>query len=451
MGCRLHIHPLEVSGRKEIIMSKFFSYEERLDLQKYLKDGLSFKKISQKLNRDPTTVSREVKKHLSIVATGYPGFSFNDCKNRMTCRDKDLCGKQCTRKATPYCKICGRCTSFCTNYVQEVCSARFHIPYVCNGCESIGKCTLLKNIYDAEHAHIKAHKLISDSRSGFCVVEGEVQRLNAIISPLVQKGQSIHQIYVTHEDELMCSEKTIYNYIDAGIFDIRNIDLPRKVRFRQRYKKAEFKVDKGCRIGRNYDDFNSFLNDHPDVAIVEMDTVIGVRGGKCLLTIHFIDSSLMLAFLRNANTSQSVIDIFNDLNQRLGTELFKQLFPVILTDNGSEFSNPKAIEYGNDKFRGLRTRIYYCDAGCPYQKGAIEVNHELIRRVLPKGSSFDQLTQDDINLMMNHINSYKRKKLNNRSPYEAFSFYHGEEVLTMLGCLSIAPNDIMLKPGLLKK
>jgi IS30 family transposase len=214
----------------------------------------------------------------------------------------------------------------------------------------------------------------------------------------------------------MCSEKTIYNYIDACLFDVRNIDLPRKVKFRERYKKPEFKVDKGCRIGRNYEDFNAFLDKNPDTPVVQMDSVIGIKGGKCLLTIHFVDTSLMLAFIRDVNTSQSVIDIFNELESILGKSTFRQLFPVILTDNGSEFSNPKAIEYGPEKYGGFRTRIFYCDAGRPYQKGAIEVNHELIRRVLSKGTSFNNLTQEDISLMMNHINSYKRKKLNNRTP-----------------------------------
>ncbi len=237
--------------------------------------------------------------------------------------------------------------------------------------------------------------------------------------------------------------------------DVRNIDLPRKVKFRARYKKPEFKVDKGCRIGRNYDAFQSFIEKNPDTAIVQMDSVIGTKGGKCLLTVHFVDASLMLAFLRDSNTSQSVIDVFNDLDQRLGRELFRKLFrklfPVLLTDNGSEFSNPKAIEYGPGTYGNLRTQIYYCDAGCPHQKGAIEVNHGLIRRVLPKGSGFNHLTQEDVTRMMNHINSYKRKKLNNRSPYETFSFYHGEEVLHKLGCSPVAASDILLKPSLLKR
>lgn len=432
-------------------MSKFFTYEERLTLQKYLKESLSFKEIARRLDKNPTTISREFRKHSSAVATGYPGFPYNACRTRFNCRKKGVCGKECTRTSPVYCKLCQKCNDNCSDFIEEICTARFQIPYVCNGCEQIGKCSLLKCIYDAEHAHVKAHETISESRSGLCICEEEIARLNAIISPLVKQGQSIHQIYVSHGDELMCSEKTIYNYIDACLLDVRNIDLPRKVKFRERYKKPEFKVDKGCRIGRNYEAFLSFIDNSRDTAIVQMDSVIGTQGGKCLLTVHFVETNLMLAFLRDSNTSQSVIDIFNDVYQKLGPGLFQKLFPVILTDNGSEFSNPKAIEYGPEQNERLRTQVFYCDAGCPHQKGAIEVNHSLIRRVLPKGTCFNYLAQEDITRMMNHINSYKRKKLNNRSPYETFSFYHGEEVLHKLECSPVPADDILLKPSLLKR
>jgi transposase, IS30 family len=438
-----------VGGRLEEIMSAFFSYEERLHLQSNLKEGLSFKEISRRLRKDPSTISREVRKYSSEIATGYPGQAHNTCKNRRTCNRRKICGENCSRRAL-YCKNCNLCSQSCPDYKEEICWARFRAPYICNGCTEIGKCSLVKTFYDAEKAHIRANETISESRSGLCVAEQEVIRLNKILTPLVQQGQSLHQIYINHKDELMCSEKTMYNYIDACLFDVRNIDLPRKVRFRERYKKPEFKVDKSCRVGRTYEEFEKFLEKSPDIAVVQMDSVIGSKGGKCLLTIHFVDTSFMLAFLRDANTSKSVMDVFEYLYESLGDRTFKTLFPVIVTDNGSEFSNPKAIEQP-DILSGRKTRVYYCDAGKPYQKGAIEVNHELIRRILPKGASFDQLTQEDIDLMMNHINSYKRKKLNNRSPYETFSFYHGEEVLEKLGCEPVTDGDILLKPSLLKK
>ena len=157
---------------------------------------------------------------------------------------------------------------------------------------------------------------------------------------------------------------------------------------------------------------------------------------------------LVWLFSCSSESDRTVLD--QGTHKILGYETFSQLFPVILTDNGSEFSNPKRIEK-RENIPCNRTNVFYCDPSAPYQKGACEVNHELIRRILPKGSSIDDLTQKDIFLMMDHINSYKRKKLNNRSPYEAFSFYYGEDVLRKLGCRPVAAENIILKPKLLKK
>ena len=201
----------------------------------------------------------------------------------------------------------------------------------------------------------------------------------------------------------MFSEKSIYNYIDAGILTAKNLDLPRKVRYRARKSRHDsFKVDKRCRVGRTYIDFNEYITNNPDTPIVELDSVEGLKGGKVLLTIHFVESEFMLAYLRNANDSQSVIDIFEKLYWELNPENFIKLFRLCLTDNGSEFSNPLAIEF--DKAGNRRTQLFYCDPSAPQQKGAAENNHELIRRTLPKGTSFNNLTQDKVELMMNHIN-----------------------------------------------
>lgn len=136
---------------------------------------------------------------------------------------------------------------------------------------------------------------------------GEIARLNEILVPLVKQGQSIHQIYLNNKNELMCSEKTLYNYVDGCLFDIRNIDLPRKVKYRPRYKKPELKVDRGCRVRRNYHDYEVYMEKHPDTEVVQMDSVIGSKGGKVLLTIFFVNVLLMLGFLRDENTSKSVI------------------------------------------------------------------------------------------------------------------------------------------------
>ena len=181
-----------------------------------------------------------------------------------------------------------------------------------------------------------------------------------------------------------------------------------------------------------------------------MDSVEGDKGGKVLLTIHFVNCGFMLAFIREHNDAQSVINIFNYIEQLIGYDTFRKLFPVILTDNGSEFSNPLAIERNLDNDK-KRTKIFYCEPGRSDQKGACEVNHEMIRRVLPQGTSFDTLNQDDINLLMSHINSYKRKKLNDCSPLQLFSLMYGNNIASKFGIVEISPNNINLSTKLLKK
>ena len=434
-------------------MAKFLNYEDRLDIESGLKEHMTFTELGEKLGRDRTTITKEIRNYSIEQDTGYGGYPHNTCKYRKACRRKKVCGtNDCRHPLVAVCKQCELiCNRYCEHFEEEICTHRFKPPYVCNGCSEVKKCTLTKTVYDALEAQRQATEKISESRSGILATEGELARLNAILVPLVKQGQSIHQIYLTHKDELMCSEKTLYNYVDGCLFDIRNIALPRKVKYRPRYKKPELKVDRGCRVGRNYHDYEVYMEQHPDTAVVQMDSVIGSKGGKVLLTIYFVNVSLMLGFLREANTSKSVIDIYDELYHRLGGQDFRKLFPVILTDNGSEFSNPKCIENGPDGKGFQRTRIYYCNPSAPYQKAEIEVGHEFIRRILPKGRSFDELTQADVELMMNHINSYRRKKLNGKSPYEAFCFYYGEDLAERLRCQEVAAKDINLTARLLKK
>ena len=180
-----------------------------------------------------------------------------------------------------------------------------------------------------------------------------------------------------------------------------------------------------------------------------MDSVEGKKSGKVLLTIHFVNCSFMLAFIREYNDAQSVIDIFNFLQNILGIDKFKELFILILTDNGSEFSNPTEIEFDLNTGE-RRTQLFYCHPSSPYEKGSCEVNHELLRRILPKGTSFDNLLQEDINLIMSHINSYKRKKLNNVSPLTLFSTIYDKDTINKLNIREINSNDINLTSNILK-
>ena len=435
---------------------KHFSLEERIIIQNELKSGKSFKFIALQLGKAPSSISREVRRHIEQRESGSYGRDFNDCASRFSCSLEDVCkgAFSCSRKL---CRNCKKCKDFCSDYRKEICEKLSKAPYVCNGCERRLKCTLEKSIYKAITAEEEAKLLLRESRSGISLDEEEIQRIDGILTPLIRQGQSIHHICCSNKDSIMSSERTIYNYVNDRVLTAKNIDLPRKVRYKPRKQaKTRFKVDKTCVIDRSYKDFLAFMESMEHSAVVQMDTVLGRVGGKVLLTLSFVNSSFMLAYLRDANTSKSVTDIFQMLWEVLGKKSFMELFPVILTDNGSEFTNPTAIEFGPEVSRSdeeniRRTHLFYCNPSSPFEKGAIENNHEFIRRILPKGTSFDHLTQnDDIQLMLNHINSYKRKKLSNKSPHEMFAFLHGEEVLRRLGAKLIAPQEIILKPELLQ-
>ena len=153
-----------------------------------------------------------------------------------------------------------------------------------------------------------------------------------------------------------------------------------------------YKIDKNCLENRTYEDFVKYIKQNPDTPIVEMDSVIGKTGGKSFTYSSFCQLFIYVSFIREYNDAQSVIDIFNYLQNILGINKFKELFILILTDNGSEFSNPTEIEFDLNTGE-KRTQIFYCHPSSPYEKGSCEVNHELLRRILPKGTSFDNLTQ----------------------------------------------------------
>ena len=321
--------------------------------------------------------------------------------------------------------------------------------YVCNGCVERSKCTLEKHLYKASYAQKEYELVRSESRSGFAISEAELKQIDAVVSPLLKKGQSLHHIAIYHADELMKSERTLYAYINSGLFTARNIDMPRTVRMRPRKSVSKvLKVDKSCRIGRDLESFQNYRNDHPDLPARQIDSVEGVKGGAVLLTIHFVEQELQLAFLRTSNDSQSVIDIFNRLYIELRPDIFIDLFPILLADNGSEFSNPSAIEF--DKQGNPRTKMFYCNASAPYQKPNCENNHEMIRRIIPKGTDIGQYTQEQIDLMMSHINSYARKNLGNKSPYDVFAFQYGEQILKAFHLQKIPADEIILSPELLK-
>ena len=375
---------------------------DRIAIEVSLRERKSFSAIAEELGKDPTTISKEIRTHIKLKQAG----GYNPCVIRKDCKHYgDLC-HPCKFTYGKPCHSCyqTKCFEACPDFQQLQCSKLSKPPYVCNGCQQRISCKLERHLYEAKSAQKEYEATRSESRQGFAVTSAELDRIDRIISPLIKQGQSIHQICVNNADEIMLDERTIYNYVDAGLLSVGNIDLPRKVRYKARGKKPSVRVDKQCHLGRTYEDFLEYTAANPDTPVVEIDSVEGRKGGKVLMTVFFRNSNLMLAFLRDRNSARSVTEVFEWLYETLGHEQYCRLFPIILTDRGSEFTDPVSIEC--TKFGEIRSRVFYRDPQRSDQKGGCEVTHEFIRRVLPKGTSFDHLQQSDILRMMSHINSF---------------------------------------------
>lgn len=431
---------------------KHLTLSDRINIEKGLNNSDSFSAIAKTVHKDPTTISKEVRKHSKVKE--YKGYGKIPCEaNREAhsrCGLKHVCGDQ---DCEILCRNCRkyRCGDICGAYQPQQCPNLKRAPYVCNGCGKRTGCMREKKIYSSKYADDCYRETLRSCREGINQTPESIQRMNDILTPLIRKGQSISHIYATHAEELGCSKRTAYTYIDAGIFDVKNLDLRRKVKYKKRKKPTGTSAkDRSYRIGHNYEDFQKRVEKAPDTNIIEMDCVEGKEGSrKVLLTFTFRKTNLMLIFLLEEQTQQEVLRVFAWLEGKLGTDLFSRLFEVILTDGGVEFADREGLETSSDG-KSKRTEVYYCDPYSFWQKGCCEKNHEYIRYVRKKGSSFDDLSQGEITLLANHINNTKRDSLNGHSPYELSQLLLDDQLLSVMGYVYIAPDDVTLTPELLK-
>ena len=438
--------------RKEQIMSKHLSLTDRAIIEKYLVQDMSFAFIARRLNRSPTTISNEIKNRRCFV--NGCRYTSNDCVHYQSCLRRNLCDQETYYSCSHRCKRCTEfdCRTICPTYVSMHCALLDKPPYVCTCCPDEKTCKRNHAYYTAHRAHAECVKERSISRKGIRTSPERLIEINDLLAPLVAKGQSINHIFATHGTEIGLSKKTIYNYIDMSAFEVRNIDLPRKVRYRQRRPHEVLtKVEYQYRKGRSYTDFTSYMETNPNLPIVEMDTVIGARNsGKVLLTMLFRDTNFMLVFLLPDKSQKSILAVFDRLTNLLGIDLFRKLFPVILTDNGTEFKGVHNLEFFENGAR--RTRIFYCDPQASWQKGRIEKNHVLIRQILPKGSTFSNLEDTDVHLITCHINSVVRELFENQTPFELMNqTEERKKLLNILALQYVPPDEVLLKPALLKR
>ena len=381
---------------------KHLTLSDRNDIQLGLERGETFKAIGQSILKDPTTVSKEVKRNRQV------------------------------REST------------CDNLP---CPLLDKAPFVCNGCPKRRQnCGFKKIFYLAKQAQKQYEQTLVEAREGTPLNSKTFWKMDKVISDGVKKGQHIYHILKTHN--LDVSSSTVYRHIRKGYLSIAPIDLARAVKFKERRKSKLPSIPKEAKKGRSYEDFQNYLALNQLDSWLEMDTVMGRMGGKVLLTFNLSFCNFIFARLLDNKTALEVTKhlykIKNTLHQ--ADKDFFQLFPVILTDNGGEFARVDVIEMD---VRG-ESKLFFCDPNRSDQKGRIEKNHTLIRDILPKGTSFDNLTQEDMNLVCSHVNSVKRAALNGKSAYELFAFTYGEEIPKLLGISKIPAEDVCQSSKLLQ-
>ena len=381
---------------------KHLTLSDRNDVQLSLERGETFKAIGQSILKDPTTVSKEVKRNRQV--------------GESTCHNLP-------------------------------CPLLDKAPFVCNGCPKRRQnYSYQKIFYLAKQAQKQYEQTLVEAREGTPLNSKTFWDMDKVISDGVKKGQHIYHILKTHN--LDVSSSTVYRHIRKGYLSIAPIDLARAVKFKERRKSNLPSIPKEAKKGRSYEDFQNYLALNQLDSWLEMDTVMGRMGCKVLLTFNLSFCNFIFARLLDNKTALEVTKHLYDFKNTLyqADKDFCQLFSVILTDNGGELARVDDIEMD---VRG-ESKLFFCDPSRSDQKGRIEKNHTLIRDILPKGTSFDDLTQEDINLVYSHVNSVKRAALNGKSAYELFAFTYGEEIPKLLGISKIPAEDVCQSSTLLQ-
>lgn len=388
--------------------NKHMSLDDRIEIQECLSKGMTFKAIGERIGKNQTTISREVKIHME-----------------------------------PYTNSFVR--------TEEVCPKLLKAPFVCNGCEkkSRSSCPYRRQLYTAKKAQAEYDTMLVESRTGIPLNKESFYETERIISKAVQNGQHIY--HIIQSNNLPISTATVYRHIKKRYYSITPMDLPRAVKFKPRNSKESNYVPKWAREGRTFDDFLAFVEDNSDLPLVQLDTVIGRIGGKVILTIHFVNSDFMIGLLLDNKTAAEAANKIQILKAELKAWGFNfgDIAPLLLTDNGGEFSIVSAFE--NDTESNAESHMFFCEPCSPHEKAEIEKNHTLFRDIVKTGTSFDEFTQETVNLIFSHVNAVKRKQFNGKSAYDMFSFYYSEVLASALGISFVPPNEVLQSPKLLAK
>lgn len=421
------------------------SLVQRSQLQTLLKEKDSLAKISVEMNLSRQTLYREILRNSFPISCDKPGLK-SSCINYLKCHKE----KKSYRL---------ECPSDCINYQpgRQYCLKKY--PFVCNNCKKKKCCNFLHYYYDAENASNSYHQRINKANAFPKTDEKIIKQVNNIVSPLIKNGQSIEAILMNHP-ELKVSSITIRNWIKNRILDCNFSELRMAGRRTQKIYNYSSNPNhirlSEAKIGHKYNDFRLFKSLHPNCLTIQLDSVIGnIDGVHSVLTIHIVEYKFQFGILLNSKESNEVYQKLNDLLSKLKSledssaiAVYSTFSECWLTDNGIEFDNILSLI---DNHKNLN--IFFCHPYSSFEKGACERNHVLVRYIHFKGWSFDNLNQQDINVLFSNINSYPRLSLNKKTPYQCVleDSRLGKEFLDLINIFKVNCDDVNLTPSLLKK
>ena len=433
------------------VKQKHMTKEMRERIEKGIREGESLKEIAKAIDKDPTTISKEVLKHRSdaipktTFTNSQPCFK---CVNYKSCNLMKICD---LRGCNKECKTCIRIdvTTKCSHFAKTICQRLKRFPYVCNGCQKRNPCRLQKYEYIPISAYRQYEKTLHESRQGFNLTGEEFKVIDETFKEGFDKGQSINHI-IANNPELNISVKTGYNYVNSGHFKVKHNDLPNYMNHILKKRKIiskdyEYPENKDMnRKGREYFDYLLFIDENNIIYHGELDCV-GVTKSYigALLTIIIPKWSFLLLYKLDVKDMDHVNEKIEFAYQTMGHERFNKYLGVLLTDRGSEFNDYKSIEFGKDNIR--RCHLFYCDSGQSTQKPFVERINREIRRYVFKGQSVENITQEDCDLIASYINNMTLDSLGNKTPREFAKRFLGEETLERLNIRYIKPDELTIK------
>lgn len=305
-------------------------------------------------------------------------------------------------------------------------------PYVCSNCKlRYRDCPFVKFKYDSKIAQKKADANLSNSRKGIDLDSKEFNKLDLIIKKGIDENKSIYQIKIENNVEIDKSITTLYRYINKGYLTTKRIDLPYAVKYKKRKHNKKYDYSENNKIdrtGHTYLDFLSFIHKNPGINVWQLD-FLGAIKTDCKNILSFILPNVhftLLDIITNPD-SNKIVNFFDDLEEKIGTETFIDLIPVILTDRDPCFADIEGICFS--KITGEeRCKLFFCDPYVSNQKPNVENINKQIRKFFPKGKSVDIYSKYDVKSKNLILLKSPIKSLDGYTPEDAFKTVYGEEL-----------------------